>query len=220
MKVTINPPSSIDQVTGEEVSIPESQRVEVSGRPVTNTYGHAEADDPAFKPFDRQPVLRHRAFEEDATDQDIVDYFTNGKPPTDDEMLHIQEVYTTNNDEQLARFLTYKATGDTDQLLPQDFEVLGIEDVGEQPSEYLSVEEIDHEILATDDSNDYNPQWAEAIAGADLGDSPEMVTVQHLSAQVYSGQMTRDQAVLAASESGIPHSKLYSAYNRIRHYFS
>ena len=42
-------------------------------------------------------------------------------------MLHIQDEYMRTNDEQLARFLTYKVTGNTEQLLQDDIEALGIE---------------------------------------------------------------------------------------------
>ena len=220
-KITVNPPSEINQVTGEEVAVPDSERVEVTGKPVVNSYAHGEADNLAFQPLDRQPVLRHRAFQADATEQDIRDYWTNGVPPTDDEMLHIQGEYTRTNDEQLARFLTYKATGNTEQLNPEDFEALGIQEPTEQvvSEHHLSNEEIDHEILSTDDSNDYSPQWAEAIAKAPLGETPEMIAVKHLMAQVYEGQLSRQAAFAKAAETGIAPEKLYASYNRVREYF-
>ena len=219
MKITVNPPTEINEVTGEEVQVSDSSRIIKTGKEVNNTYTHGEADNLAVKPMDRKPVLRDPAFQPDATQQDILNYWTNGRQPTDDEMLHIQEEYTRTNDEQLARFLTYKMTGNTDQLLPADIEALGIEEQVEQPSNYLTTEEIDHDILATDDSNDYNPEYAQSIATADLGQSPEMITVKHLAAQVYEGQLTRQEAYIKAANSGISQAKLYAAYNRLKAYF-
>ena len=220
MKITVNPPTEVNEVTGEEVLVSDSERIVKTGKEVNNTFIHGEADNLAVKSMDRKLVLRDPAFQPDATQQDILNYWTNGQQPTDDEMLHIQEEYTRTNDEQLARFLTYKVTGNTDQLLPDDIQALGIEEqVSEQPANYLSTEEIDHDILATDDSNDYNPQFANEIASASLGQSPEMITVKHLAAQVYEGQLTRQEAYIKAAESGIPRAKLYGAYNRLKAYF-
>ena len=220
MKITVNPPTEINEVTGEEVLVSDNNRIIKTGQEVNNTYTHGEADNLAVKPMDRKLVLRAPAFQPDATDQDVLNYWTNGRQPTDDEMLHIQEEYMRTNDEQLARFLTYKVTGNTKQLLPDDIEALGIEDqVSEEPSNYLTTEEIDHDILATDDSNDFNPQFANRIASASLGESPEMITIKHLAAQVYEGQLTRQEAYIKAANSGIPQAKLYSAYNRLKEHF-
>ena len=215
MKITVNPPTEVNEVTGEEVAVAESQRVQVTGKPVVNEYTHGEQDNLAYESFDRKPVLRDPAFQENATSQDILNYWTNGKPATQDEMLHIQEEYTRTGDEQMARFLTYKMTGNTDQLLPQDLEILGVEETVSDDPNVWSSEEIDHEILATDDSNDYNPSNAQRIANADLGESPEMIVVQKLAMDVCNGQMSRQEAFVKASQSGVDQRLLYAAYNRL-----
>ena len=106
-------------------------------------------------------------------------------------------------------------TGNTDQLLPEDLEILGVEEtVVDDPNVYSS-EEIDHEILATDDSNDYNPEHAQRIANADLGDAPEMIVVQKLAMDVFNGQINRQEAFIKASQSGVDKRLLYAAYNRL-----
>ena len=215
MKITVNPPTQINSVTGEEVAVPDSQRVEYTGEPVVNEYTHGDPDNLAYESFDRKPVLRDPAFQENATSQDILNYWTNGKPATQDEMLHIQDEYTRTGDEQLARFLTYKMTGNTDQLLPQDLEILGVEETVTDDPNVWSSEEIDHEILSTDDSNDYNPTNAQRIANADLGESPEMIVVQKLAMDVCNGQMSRQEAFVKASQSGVDQRLLYAAYNRL-----
>ena len=215
MKITVNPPTQINSVTGEEVAVPDSQRVEYTGEPVVNEYAHGDPDNLAYESFDRKPVLRDPAFQPEATQQDVLNYWTNGKPATQDEMLHIQDEYTRTGDEQLARFLTYKMTGSTRDLLPQDLEILGIEETVVDDSNAWTNEEIDHEILATDDSNDYNPDHAQRIANADLGRSPEMVVVQKLAMDVCNGQTSRQEAYVRAAESGIDKRLLYAAYNRL-----
>ena len=106
-------------------------------------------------------------------------------------------------------------TGNTDQLLPEDLEILGVEEtVTDDPNLFLS-EEIDHEILSTDDSNDYNPEHAQRIANADIGDAPEMIVVQKLAMDVYNGQISRQEAYVNAANSGVDHRLLYAAYNRL-----
>lgn len=215
MKITVNPPTEVNEVTGEEVAVTESQRVQVTGKPVVNEYTHGEPDNLAYESFDRKPVLRDPAFQPDATNQDVLNYWTNGKPATQDEMLHIQDEYTRTGDEQMARFLTYKMTGNTDQLLPQDLEILGVEETVTDDPNVWSSEEIDHEILSTDDSNDYNPTNAQRIANADLGESPEMIVVQKLAMDVCNGQMSRQEAFVRASQSGVDQRLLYAAYNRL-----
>ena len=213
MKITVNPPTEVNEVTGEEVAA--SNRVQITGNPVENTHTHQEADNLAYESFDRKPVLRDPAFQPEATQQDVLNYWTNGKPATQDEMLHIQDEYTRTGDEQLARFLTYKMTGNTDQLLPQDLEILGVEETVTDDPNVWSAEEIDHEILSTDDSNDYNPANAQRIANADLGESPEMIVLQKLAMDVCNGQMSRQEAFVRASQSGIDQRLLYAAYNRL-----
>ena len=215
MKITVNPPTEINSVTGEEQAVADNKRVEYVGKPVVNEYSHGEPDNLAYESFDRKPVLRDPAFQEDATSEDILNYWTNGKPATEDEMLHIQEEYTRTGDEQLARFLTYKMTGNTDQLLPEDLEILGVEETVTDDPNLFSSEEIDHEILSTDDSNDYNPEQAQRIANADLGDAPEMIVVQKLAMDVFNGQISRQEAYVNAANSGVDHRLLYAAYNRL-----
>ena len=212
MKITVNPPVEVNEVTGEEVVA--TDRVQITGKPVQQ-HTHQEADNLAYESFDRKPVLRDPAFQPDATNQDVLNYWTNGKQPTRDEMLHIQDEYTRTGDEQLARFLTYKMTGNTEQLLPQDLEILAIEETVVDDPNVWSSEEIDQQILSTDDSNDYNPANAQRVANADLGNSPEMIVVQKLAMDVCNGQMSRQEAFVRASESGIDQRLLYAAYNRL-----
>ena len=215
MKITVNPPTEINSVTGEEQAVADNQRVEYIGKPVVNEYAHGEADNLSYESFDRKPVLRDPAFQEDATAQDVLNYWRNGKQPTQDEMLHIQDEYTRTGDDQMARFLSYKMTGNTDELLPQDLEILGIEETVTEDPNVWSSQEIDHEILSTDDSNDYNPENAQRIANADLGESPEMIVVQKLAMDVCNGQMSRQEAFVRASQSGVDQRLLYAAYNRL-----
>ena len=215
MKITVNPPTEINSVTGEEQAVADNQRVEYIGKPVVNEYAHGDADNLAYESFDRKPVLRDPAFHEDATAQDVLNYWRNGKPPTQDEMLHIQDEYTRTGDEQMARFLTYKMTGNTEQLMPEDMEILGIKETVVDDPNVFSAEEVDHEILAADDSEDYNPDNAQRIANAQLGDSPEMIVVQKLAMDVCNGQISRQEAYVNAANSGVDHRLLYAAYNRL-----
>jgi len=67
---------------------------------------------------------------------------------------------------------------------------------------------------------DVSPEFANEIAGADIGDSPEAITVKYLATQVYSGNITAEEAFNAAVESGYEPDNLMFAYYNLKNYFN
>lgn len=61
-----------------------------------------------------------------------------------------------------------------------------------------------------------NDEVADTIASVDLGNTPADVTTQYLAHQVYAGNLTAEEAFNEAIASGIAHSKLLSAFNRLK----
>ena len=64
-----------------------------------------------------------------------------------------------------------------------------------------------------------DPGMANSIAQVDLGSSPEAITVQHLAASVYNGNITPEEAFHAGVESGINPDKLMFQYYKLKSYF-
>ncbi len=57
---------------------------------------------------------------------------------------------------------------------------------------------------------------AQRIASANFGDSPAATVVQHLTHQVYSGQMNVQNAYAAAMGSGVAEHQFREAFNDLR----
>jgi len=79
------------------------------------------------------------------------------------------------------------------------------------PEELVSIhDEIqDHEY-------EYSEETANLIAQANIGDSPADLTVKHLSAQYFLGNLTAEEAFSAAIETGLAESDLIYAFNKLK----
>ena len=212
MAITVNPPVQTNQVTGEPEAVPDSQLIDYTGTDVqSNTVVFDDSYDPAFDPeFQRTPQLNDPAFYSDDP-QAQINFWRRSEPLTNDEVSRIQDVYMGNGNEQLPRLLAYKLTGDTDALMPDDFDVLGLNEAEiNAESALLTPEEIDHQILT--DADDPSPAKADAILRANIGNSNAATVVQHLAHQYYSGQITAQEALFKAGTSGVDQGQIYKAF--------
>ena len=64
-----------------------------------------------------------------------------------------------------------------------------------------------------------DPGMANSIAQVDLGNSPEAITVQHLAASVYNGNISPEEAFQAAVESGYDADILMENYYALKSHF-
>ena len=64
-----------------------------------------------------------------------------------------------------------------------------------------------------------NPQMADAIAQVDLGQSEAAISVQYLASKFYNGEMTADECVREAVESGIDTDALAFYYHKLKAHF-
>ena len=214
MAITVNPPVQTNEVTGEVEARPESDMIVSMGEHVEqNTHTHAEPTDTRFDPdfvANRKARLTEPAFHDGDPDVQIA-FWNRSAPLTQDEIDQVQDVYMRTGDEQTPRLLAYKLTGDPDVLMPDDYGVFGLDPQQvDAPSEYLSPDEIDHQILTTEDSP--HPFKANKILQANIGNSNAATVVQHLAHQYYSGQMSASEAYYKASSSGVPQAELYQAW--------
>ena len=67
---------------------------------------------------------------------------------------------------------------------------------------------------------DIDPEFANSIASADIGASPEAITVKHLAASVYNGNISPEEAFQAAVESGMDMDKLMFQYYQLKQHFN
>ena len=65
-----------------------------------------------------------------------------------------------------------------------------------------------------------SPELANDIATADIGTSPEAITVKHLAASVYNGNLSPEEAFQAAVESGMDMDKLMFQYYQLKQHFN
>ena len=75
-------------------------------------------------------------------------------------------------------------------------------------------EEINTTTVVADDS------IAEEAMLLDMGDSDSAIAVQYLAHQVYSGNMTAEDAFNEAVTSGLPHNELLQHWNAMKTHFS
>jgi hypothetical protein len=95
-----------------------------------------------------------------------------------------------------------------DALAPED----------RQPISELELAEISTEIMESPTETD--PLLAAEIAAFDLGDSPSDVTISYLAHKVYQGDITSEEAIAEAINSGIHPDKLAASYKRLKSHFS
>jgi hypothetical protein len=184
-----------------------------SGEPNTRHHSPEPERDPAFAPFDN-PKEYHPAFFNPNDQAAVRDFWNSPEPLNDEELSMLQDSYidnpSTDEAQRIARLTAYKMTGETDQLLDDDFEFLGINPPN--PDDW-SNDRIDQEILGTNVEAD--EATANAVLAANIGNDSASVVVQHLTHQVYAGEMSAEQAYAAAYSSGVPTNQLYAAFNRL-----
>ena len=82
----------------------------------------------------------------------------------------------------------------------------------------VSLAEVSEEINTTTVVAD--DDIAEEAILLDMGDSESATAVQYLVSEVYSGNMSADEAFNAAITSGLPHNEMLSHWNAIKTHFA
>ena len=208
MAYTVTP--TTNQVTGEvgEATVSTSLH---HGTPNQTHTSQTTEDEEVFEPFEPAESFIN-ALSEDKAKQLTSALLQSGKELTGSEISFIQDrifnAKSTDEKQYFARLLDARVTGNTNDLMPDEFDVLGI-----QPPnpDLATAEEIDNIILTTD----YKPDSALAsrVLSTDIGQSDAAVVVKHLAYAVYDGQLSAQQAYAKAFRSGVPHEQLYQAFN-------
>ena len=81
----------------------------------------------------------------------------------------------------------------------------------------LDLADISEEVMEA--PTEVNLEMANAIAQVDLGDSAEAVTVQYLASKFYQGDITGEEAIREAVESGLDTDKLAFVFHKLKNYF-
>lgn len=162
-------------------------------------------------------------FNPDASDEAIVSFWRSNRPLTDTEVSAIQAAYAATDNAEIANLLQWKLTGDTSFLSEQQMWELGLAD---NESSYEETDGTNQQDFSDDDlaeiegwlidnATDPNPDAAQAILQANIGDSDEAATVQYVAYQYYNGQMTLEEAYNEALNTGLSEAKLYAAFQAL-----
>ena len=106
-----------------------------------------------------------------------------------------------------ARLLDYRVTGNTESLMPDDFDVLGVEPPDPNA---LTHAQIDQMILASDDPEP-SQEMADWVASLNMPQTPAHIAVQHLTAQVYA-----DACLQTAYFKALPPASKAALLRRLR----
>ena len=225
MAITVGPPVEVDSVTGQEIAVDPASRVIQTGTDARQNTAYVEEQSSAFDPDFRPTTkgLTDPAFSENASEQDLLNFWNGKRPLNEAEIDHLQDQYIRNNDEELAKLFNYRMTGDTSELSPQQMEDLGLTQESDGSERFSTdksfgyddfspeqTQEIDNFILTSDAQPD--PQLAQQVVSADIGNSDAAVVVKHLSEQFFSGQLSLQEAYFKAGTSGISQQRLYKAF--------
>ena len=111
-----------------------------------------------------------------------------------------------------------------DQITEQDDSPLEWveEEPTDEPEEFpeatpLDLADISEQVMESD--NTYQPEVVEAIVATDLGNSPEAITVQFLATKFFEGEMTGEEAIRDAIESGLDTDKLAFYFHKLKSHF-
>jgi hypothetical protein len=218
---TVLPPQ-FNEVTGEYIGEPIVENREMQRG--INTVSYEDIDPNEYNDALEPHYARRAAeanlpiFDENASDADVVAFWRNPNPLSEAEVDAIMSAYVATDNESIANLLQWKITGDESFLSEEQRYQLGLDDQQDftpDEEEYSDDELADLEGWLIDNTTDPNPEVAQAILDANIGDSNEAVTIQHLAYQYYNGQITLEQAYNEALNTGLPQSKLYAAFNSL-----
>jgi hypothetical protein len=161
-------------------------------------------------------------FNPDATDAEITAFWRNQRPLNQTEIDALQSAYVATDSEDLANLLQWKLTGDDSILSEQQRFELGLDDT----DSYEETDRTESEDLSEDDvvafenflaenATEPDPEVAQSILQANIGDSDEAATVQYVAYQYYTGNMSLDEAYAEALSTGLPEAKLYAAFQSL-----
>ena len=202
---TVNPPM-MDEATGQYVGEPQVIHNHSGGE---ETYQAAPTTDRYIAPVEVAPLSS------DASDDAVRAFWTSSEPLTEQQVAALQTAYMRDGDENLANLLQYKLTGDVSLLTPEQVYELGIGEA--DPVEEISDEDFNERAEAV---IDFEPEVGEEsqqlVLQSDLSEFGDAgVMVQGLAMQVVSGNITNEQAMQQALDSGLNPISLYAAYESL-----
>ena len=217
--MTVNPPM-IDEATGERYGDPIVYQTTpfVEDEIISDDDIHPDAISQEHAQRIAQESLI--IFNENATDQEIRNFWLSNEPLTDSQIDAIQSAYVASDNEILADLLMFRLGLKEAGELPDHIrdELFGSDDftgdgTSEEQAEVLTTSEVDH--MIHNNATEPDQATAMAVLEADIGDSEAAAAVQHLASQYYAGNITAQDAYQEALDSGIPQEALYAAFNQL-----
>jgi len=204
----VNPPM-MDEATGQYIGEPQ---VLVQHGGSEETYTEAPNPDVYQAPVVPAPLSNT------ATDEEVRAFWTSNQPLTEAQVAALQTAYMRDGDENLANLLQYKLTGDVSLLTAEQAYELGLDGQDDaDPLDDISDDEFNERAQAV---VDFEPEVSEEsqqlVLNSDLSEYGDAgVMVQGLAMQVVQGQMSTEDAMKQALDSGLNPIKLYQAYHSL-----
>ena len=206
---TVNPPQ-MDEATGEYVGEPQVFQRHTGSE---QTYTEAPNSDVYHAPETPAPLSNN------ASDAEVLSFWKGDQPLSESQVAAIQEAYVRDGDENLANLLMWRLTGETAHLTPEQIYELGLDGDAEEVQEVDDISDEDFNERAEaviDFEPEVSEQSQQMVLNADLSSHGNAgVVVQQMAMQVVSGQMTTEDAMQKALDSGINPVQLYNAYHAL-----
>jgi hypothetical protein len=215
-------PPQFDEATGEYIGEPIVENREMMRGINTVSYEDIDPNEynDALEPHYARKAIQANLpiFDENASDEAVVAFWRRNEPLTDAEVDAIMSAYVATDSEQIAALLQWKLTGDDSQLSEEQRYQLGLDDdnsedyVEANEGDFTEEQVIEFENYLVENSTDPNPDVAQSILAADIGDTDAAKAVQYLAYQYYNGSISLEDAYEQALSTGIPERQLYSAF--------
>jgi hypothetical protein len=227
MAYYVSPPQ-FDEATGEYIGEPIVENREMQRG--INSVSYEDIDSNQYNDA-LEPYYAARAaqaslpiFDENASDEDVVAFWRNPNPLSEAEVDAIMSAYVATDNEAIANLLQWKLTGDESFLSEEQRYQLGLDDDNySDDEEYIEANDgdftedqvVEIENYLAENASDPDPEVAQSILAADIGDSDAAKAIQYLAYQYYNGTLALEDAYAQALSTGLPESQLYAAFNAL-----
>lgn len=227
MGYIVNPPE-YDEVTGQFVG-----DFQVENREMQRGINQVSIEDidpneynDSLEPYYAQRAIQANLpiFDENASDESVVAFWRSNEPLTSEQVDAIQSAYVATDNEAIANLLQWKLTGDESFLSEEQRYQLGLDDdnysdqdeyVEANDGDFTEEQVVEIENYLAENASDPDPEVAQSILAADIGDSDAAKTIQYLAYQYYNGTIALEDAYAQALSTGLPETQLYAAFQSL-----
>jgi len=226
MSYLCNPPS-FDEATGQFVGDFQVETRDVKRGSNQLTFNPEDYNEDAYNQainpaYSRQAIQAQLPiFNENASDEAVVAFWRRSEPLTDAEIDALQSAYVATDNVDIANLLAWKLTGDISQLSDEQRYQLGIDETSDEDlvpmneGDFPEEDIIAFEGWLAENASEPDPETAQLILQADMGNTDAAMAIQHLSYQYFNGNLSLEDAYSEALSTGLPEAQLYEAFQQL-----